>query len=221
MSTNSLLNLFQQMLAMTSSINALPLRCAQSMDGEGDGQAGSRGPFLLGRYFARLAQLETASAESLTALHEELAARGAPRRLLLSVSRAARDEIGHARLCSMLARHHGEGPLAVAPLTVRARCLRDIAIDNAIEGGVRQRYGALLVATGERHGGDALVRTAMKAIATDEVRHADLLFSVSAWASDQLDPITRQQVLAARRAVSDKPADIAGKGASLPEAIAC
>jgi hypothetical protein len=186
MSANSVRSLFQKAIASTLSANV-----GREPDGPG--------PDSLGRYFASLAQLEAASAESFSLLRDELAAIGAPHRLLRAVSRAAHDEIGHARLCSMLARQNGAAPLPAAALLVRPRALREMAVDNALEAMVRERYAAQLVATFRKCQGDALLRTALRAIATDEGRHAELLFAVSAWACDQLDPATRQKVAALRR----------------------
>ena len=52
------------------------------------------------------------------------------------------------------------------------RELEAIAIENAVEGCVRESFGALLATWQAKTAGDARVRAAMKRIARDETRHA-------------------------------------------------
>ena len=72
---------------------------------------GRQAPSLVAAWLARAAELEAASVDAFRILRDELAAHGAPRRLLRACSRAAADERRHARLATSLARRRG----AVAP----------------------------------------------------------------------------------------------------------
>ncbi len=64
---------------------------------------------------------------------------------------------------------------------------------------MRETYGALVSLWQAEHAGDARTRRAMKPIAVDEVRHAQLAWSVAAWAEPRLDEPVRQRIDAARR----------------------
>ena len=76
----------------------------------------------LGDWFAAAAHLEAASVHAFRRLHDELAAHGAPARLLRAARRAQRDEVRHARLTARMARRFGGHPVPprVAPVPLRA-----------------------------------------------------------------------------------------------------
>jgi hypothetical protein len=157
-----------------------------------------------GRYFARMAHLEAASVDAFAILRAELAAHGAPASLLEDASRAQRDEVRHARMTRGLARRHGASARAAVRLGRKgrraARSLEAIAIENMVEGCVRETFGALSAMLQATESGDADVRAVMSAIAPDETRHAALAWAVAEWASTKLDSAARARVEAAREA---------------------
>jgi hypothetical protein len=153
----------------------------------------------LGKYFAQLAELEAASVTAFRILRDELRAHGAPRRLVRAASRAARDEIRHARATRALARRSGGAAAPVAPTKPVARSLEAIALENAVEGCVRETFGALLATHQAEHAADPVVRAAMQRISADETRHAALSWQVARWLDTRLSPAARTRVTAARR----------------------
>jgi hypothetical protein len=158
----------------------------------------------VGRYLAQMAWLEAASVPAFERLTRELAAHGAPRRLLDASRDAAGDETRHARAMSALAAQAGA---AVAAPRVEARALRsleEIAIENAVEGCVRETFGAAVAAVQAKRAGDARFRAAMRGIARDEARHARLSWDVAAWLDRRLDADARQRVKAARERAAEE-----------------
>ena len=138
-------------------------------------------------YFAKMADLEAASVSAFVRLREELRAHGAPRALVREAARSARDEVRHARVVSRLARGYGAAPRKSrvgARLDVRA--LEEVAMENAVEGCVRETYGALLATWQADAAGDRDVARAMRPIAEDETRHAALAWAVGRWAGARL-----------------------------------
>jgi len=160
---------------------------------------------LPGRYFAAAARLEAASVDAFHAARSHLAAYGAPARLLRAAERAASDEVRHARAQSALARRYGveaRMPRAVRP--GGRRTIAAFALENAVEGCVRETYGALVALRQAECAHDPRVRLAMRRIAEDETRHAALSWQIARWLEGRLDAKTRaSQKRAQRRAVRD------------------
>lgn len=150
-------------------------------------------------HLATAAQLEGASVMAFRILRHELRAHGAPRCLLRRASRAACEERRHARRVGALARRWG----AQAPspeVTRRAvRGLLDVAVENAVEGSVRETFGALVAAWQASHANDRGVRATMRDIARDETRHAALSWDVAQWAERRLSAGERRKVATARK----------------------
>lgn len=165
--------------------------------------APARGP-LLGIHFAEMARLEAASVDAFRHMRRELVAHGAPRHLVRAAERAARDEIRHARITRALA--HRYGSVALSP-NVEPWPLRDLismAIENAVEGCVREAFGALVASWQARTACDPVIRAAMARIARDEIRHAALAFQVHGWLKGKLHASARARVEKARQlALSD------------------
>lgn len=154
----------------------------------------------LGTHFARAAFMEAGSVDAFRTMRDELIAHRAPRRLVQAASRAMRDEIRHVRQTSALARRFGEKPLAPpAPPPRRVRSLEEMAIENAVEGCVRETYSALECMWQAETAGDPVVRATMTRIARDEMRHLALAWSVHAWVKSRLSPEARDCLLAAQR----------------------
>jgi hypothetical protein len=158
---------------------------------------------VLGRYFADAAQLERASVDAFRIAKAELEDLGAPRSLVRACGRAARDEIRHARVTKALARHYGGRPGAARVRRGARRTLEQIAIENAVEGSVRETFGALVAMYQADHAGDPRVRAIMARIARDETNHAALSWRIAQFVEARLSRAARDRVRHARRDAVD------------------
>ena len=174
--------------------------CATGRRPDGLVATRSRFDLDLGSFFAEVAHLEAASVTAFARLARELSAHGAPARLVRLASRAAKDEIRHARTMTRLARRFGGEPRAPRIAKARRRSLEAIARENAVEGCVRETFGALLATWQARAAADPGVRAAMRGIARDETAHAELSWSLAHWIEPRLSRAARARVEAARRA---------------------
>ena len=165
----------------------------------------------VGQYFAEAAHLEAASVHAFRRLERELMAHGAPSSLVAGARRALHDEVRHARLTRQLARAHGGVPAPVRVSPAGRRSLEAIAVENAVEGCVRETFAALLAVHQARAAVDPDVRAAMASIAPDETRHAELAWAVDGWLRTRLDGAARRRVAAARRAAAAELADEASR----------
>jgi hypothetical protein len=75
-----------------------------------------------------------------------------------------------------------------------------VALENAVEGCVRETYGAALACACAARAADARVRDVMRSIARDECKHAELSWKLAAWATPQLAVHERKAVRATMRA---------------------
>jgi hypothetical protein len=100
-------------------------------------------------------------------------------------------------------------------VSLAVRDLETIAIENAVEGCVREAFGALVATWQAQRAADAGVRVAMQRIARDETRHAALAVAIDAWARGRLDARARERV---ERRKADALAELATP-ADVPEAI--
>jgi hypothetical protein len=80
------------------------------------------------------------------------------------------------------------------------RPLEAIAIENAVEGCVRETYGAVIGMRQAERARSRDLRRAMRRIAREETSHAELAWEVRRWLDGKLDP-------AARRAVDEAQAN--------------
>ena len=153
-----------------------------------------------GVYFAEAAALEWASVPAFERLAAELRAHGAPAGLVEAAEAAVEDERRHTRMTAALARRGGASvrldDIAVGPV----RPLEAVALENAVEGCVRETFGALVASWQGLHAEDPVVARAMDAIAEDETRHAELAWAVAAWITPLLSPTAQARVEAARDA---------------------
>jgi hypothetical protein len=161
---------------------------------------GVRAESALGVYFATASHLEAASVFAFRRMREELAVHGAPVSLRRAAGRAARDEVRHARIASRLARRFGAPSVPARVGRVPARSLEAMALENAVEGCVRETYAALVASHQAERAADAEIRHAMREVADDETRHAALSWAVARWASARLSPEARARIDAASRA---------------------
>jgi hypothetical protein len=157
----------------------------------------------LGDYFAELALLEGASVDAFLVLRDELRHHGAPRALVRAAERAAEDEVRHARVAGTFARRHGSSPRSFRVEKRPIRSLDEIALENAIEGCVRETFGALVATHQAQKAKSRAVRAAFARIADDETRHAALAWKVAAWLDGKLGEEARAKVREARRSAVD------------------
>jgi hypothetical protein len=140
----------------------------------------------LGAFFAQIAYLEAASVEAFKRLARELMQLQAPADLAIDCLHAATDEVRHAAQIGELAERFG-GTVAEPELTPAApRSMLALALENAVEGCVRETYGALEASFQAEHAIDPEVRAVMSGIARDETAHAALSWRIHAWLEDQL-----------------------------------
>jgi hypothetical protein len=168
----------------------------------------------LGRFFAEAAHLEAASVPAFERLSVELGFHGAPESLRQAMLSAALEEIEHTRITSSLARAFGAAPVMPEVESKPVRSLLELAVDNAVEGCVRETFGAMVAQHQALHAGNSSVREAMVGIARDEARHAELSWALSEWLEGQLDEASRltvrqsrERALAQLRLELDAPVD--------------
>jgi hypothetical protein len=149
----------------------------------------------LARHLGDMAHLEAASVLAFARMHGELRALRAPRSLLAEVTRAMRDERRHARTIARIARRLGGSAPAVRARTFRARSSLAMARENAVEGCVRETFGALVATWQAGHAQDPEVKCAMARIAVDETRHAELSWAVARFLEPKLGAAERRRVL--------------------------
>ena len=128
----------------------------------------------LAAYLARHAHLEAASVVSFERLARELAHHGAPHELVALSLEARADEVRHAHIIGSLAARRGAALTAPEVAEIPIRELFAIALKNAVEGCVRETFGALLGGYQAEHAEDSELRACMRRIAADEARHAAL-----------------------------------------------
>lgn len=153
---------------------------------------------LEGAFFARLAELEAVSIEAFRGLADELVAHGAGKDLLSRVEAARSDEVRHAALVGELAHEAGcEVPGGHHASPAVPRELAVIALENAVEGCVRETYGALVAMFIARRATTPRVREIFSGIARDEANHAALSWDLHRWLDARLDASSQAAVRAA------------------------
>jgi hypothetical protein len=176
------------------------------------------------QFLAEMAHLEAASVVAFERLARELQAYGAPRRLVTAARRSALDEVRHARVTKRLAERRGATVPRCAVEPVLMRSLEEMAVENVVEGCVRETFGAALALFQAKSAEDAEIRRAFGRIARDESRHAQLSWAVAAWLDSKLDPPARRRVSnahveavgALRREMRSEPSP---EGLGLPSAV--
>jgi hypothetical protein len=168
----------------------------------------------VGAHFAEMAQLEAASVRAFAGLARELASFGAPDELVRACRDAARDERRHARTMTRLARKWGARLPKLRVRPAEPRSLAALARENAVEGCVRETFGALLNAWQASHAADPEVRDAMAIVAADELRHAALSWEIAAWAEGVLPESARRAIARAKRKAVARLAGAADRATS-------
>jgi hypothetical protein len=152
----------------------------------------------VGRFYASVAQLEAASVVAFEQLAHELVAYGAPTHLIEDARRSANDERRHARDTARIARTRGAVAPRLPSMPATVRSLRAMALDNAVEGCVRETFGALVGTWQAAHAQAPDIARVMRGIAVDETRHASLSWELATWLDTVLDEATRNDVRRAR-----------------------
>ncbi len=158
----------------------------------------------VGRFFAEAAHLEAASIVAFERFARELSRLGAPCELVESALVSRDDEMRHARMTAKAAARRGGRPVAPVIEPVAERTVLEIAIENAVEGCVRETFGALVAHHQAQAARDPAIATMMRVIAEDETRHAGLAWDVAAWLEPRLSMEERVAVSEARtRAIAE------------------
>jgi hypothetical protein len=74
------------------------------------------------------------------------------------------------------------------------RSLLEVAVDNAIEGCVRETFGAASAHLMAKQARDPAMRRAMARIAIDETRHAALSWSLAQWMESRMTAAQRREL---------------------------
>ncbi|HEY2517591.1 MAG TPA: ferritin-like domain-containing protein [Polyangiaceae bacterium] len=159
----------------------------------------SRAASEAGAYFAEMGRIEAASVRAFADLARRLTDFGAPEPLVAGVRASAGDEVRHARAMRRLAGRFAARPGKVEIRARRSPSLAALARENAVEGCVRETFGALVNAWQASRAQDPAVRAAMRTIARDELRHAALAWEIDAWIEPRLRPSERRSLARARR----------------------
>ncbi|HWO22165.1 MAG TPA: hypothetical protein VNO30_25555 [Kofleriaceae bacterium] len=173
-----------------------------------------------GAWLARAAWLEAASIHAFVRLAGELEQHGAPPALVRWALLSAREEVRHAAAMARLAACYGGRPPVPEVAPQAPRSLEALAIENAVEGCVRETWGAVLAEWQARAAGDPRVRATFAAIARDEARHAALAWAIDRWARTQLDAVSCARVDAAHQAAATELAsatDLSSAVLGLPD----
>lgn len=153
----------------------------------------------MGPYFANVAALEEAAVAAFERMADELTALSAPHELVAGALDAADEERGHVVRVSGLARRFGAEPKRPTIEARRERKLFDIALENAVEGCVRETFGALVGTYQALAASEPAVAGEMAVIATEEVGHAELSWRVGDFLGDLLTVEQRESIGAAQR----------------------
>jgi hypothetical protein len=176
---------------------------------------GLRATSAAGAWLAPAAWLEAASVHAFVRLANELERHAAPRALIRGALAAVPDELRHTAMMTRLARRYGAVVPAPEVAAFVDRPLEQLAIENAVEGCVRETWGAVLALWQSHTARDPEVRAALRMIADDEIRHAALAWAIDRWAVPLLDDGARARVASAREAAARELLD-GGDAPSLP-----
>jgi len=156
----------------------------------------------LGACFSEIAYMEAAAVLAFDVLEGQLRDLGAPAALLERAARAKADEVAHAAITERLAHRFGQPPTTPrvdgTPEHSAETPLFRLALENAVEGCVREAYGAVVAAYQGAKASDPEVRAAFARIALDEAEHAELSFDIDAWLMPLLDADQRRRIEAAK-----------------------
>jgi len=132
------------------------------------------------------AQMEHASIAAFSALSLRLIALGAPAELIARTHAAALDEVRHAQIAFALASAYADAPLQPARFDEVARLattstLAALARETFLDGCIEETAAAVDAALAATTAEDPVVADALRSIADDESRHAELAWAIVAW----------------------------------------
>ncbi len=158
----------------------------------------------LGSFLGALASMKTASAVAFQYLAADLRALNAPVDLADLAERAQYDELRHARIIARLAHRYGGSPPGIATAPWSLRSPFEIALENAVEGCVRDAHGARVALWQARAAVDRDLREAFTTITVDQARHADLAWTFAEYIEPFLEASRRSIVEDARAAAVER-----------------
>jgi hypothetical protein len=159
-------------------------------------------PLSLGAYFAECAWLEAASVIAFRDLTIALRSLDAPASLVEACAAAAREETRHVQLAEALAARFEGQPRRVSVSVAKPRSIFDLALENAVEGVVRETFGAAVALWRAEHATDPEVKATMREIAEDECGHAELALRIASFLDDRLTADERSTIERARHAAA-------------------
>lgn len=179
-------------------------------------------------HFRAAAQVEYSSVWTFWRLARELAAVGAPPRLIVAALEAAGDELRHARMCAEAA--GGIEMEALGEEMARARfgartaeALGVLAAEAWVEGCLNEGAAAT-EARWAAEDAQGPVKGMLEAIARDEARHAALSWAVLAWvfeiAPQVADEAIRQVPRAVEGRIGTRDRALARYGVAAPDVVA-
>lgn len=138
-------------------------------------------------HWARIGAAEYTSIAGFQRFAMDLLANGAPPELLSGATRAAADELRHARLAFTFASVFAGGPVGPGELTLPPaipihRTLSELACATAHEGCTVETLSACLLAEARMHATDPAIRRALGRMLRDEERHSALAWRTLRWA---------------------------------------
>jgi hypothetical protein len=157
----------------------------------------------VGAWLSQMATLEAASVPAFLRLARELEAHGAPHVLVDRARASADDEVRHHALMRDHAQRFGACLVESPSSELGVRALFDVALENAVEGCVRETFGALIATFQAERADDAELAKTLREIADDETRHAALSWDCAAWANTQLAEDERAAIARAKRSAVD------------------
>ncbi|MBL8683812.1 MAG: ferritin-like domain-containing protein [Myxococcales bacterium] len=141
--------------------------------------------------------LEAEAIAAFERLARELVALGAPEAMVQAARSCAEDERRHVAMVSAL-----DGRTALQAPVARELPLRsamDVALENAVEGCVRETFGVVIAQWQAEHSTNARVRACYAKIAADEARHAALAGEIDAWFAARSSEDERAKIEEAKR----------------------
>jgi hypothetical protein len=122
-------------------------------------------------------------------------------------------------MMTRLATRRGQIVSPVRAPHFETRAAEAVAIENAMEGCVRELFGALVATWHATHARDRELRRTFEIIARDETRHAELALRVAAFLSSRLDAAARARVAKARECAVTELRREVGRGPRVHEIL--
>ncbi len=149
---------------------------------------------VVGSWLAEAAHAESGSWMALRAVGRELRAHDAPRELVSTARAVSAAALNNAAMLETLALRWGVRPRQPKVVSIAVRPLESLAVENAMEGCVRETWAALEARYQSLAARDPVIRRTMERVACDGVRHAEFSWAVDAWARRRLEREARKRV---------------------------